>query len=251
METQEGTPVEETTVQEPEATPEASTVAEEEELTLPSDVEEFTLPEKFEGKSAEEIARAYVELEKFKGKPDEPVQSDPVKGTQEPAEGNKYINEYLREGKLSEESYEALEKDGVSKQEVDDRLGYESYKQQKSVDDFVKPIGGIENFTKMDAWTKDNLEVEEINEIAEAMNSSSKLGKQAIIKDLYRRYQEAEGEVTPEEFGVHTNEAQQVATKGYAAEHEFQKDLSDKRYGVDRSYTQAVERKIAATKGEW
>ena len=59
----------------------------EEAPTLPSDATEFTMPEKFAGKSAEEIAKSYLELEKFKGGGQESTEgaepSEPEEGKQE------------------------------------------------------------------------------------------------------------------------------------------------------------------------
>ena len=229
---------------------------EEVDSSLPSDQVDFTMPDKFEGKSAEEIAKAYVELEKFKAaKGEAPEVEAPTKEpTLEPengVKGNKYYDEYQSTGGLSDESYAELEAQGINKADANDRLEFEAYKAKKQVDELVTDIGGIEEFTAMDEWAKTNMDPTEVAQIAEEMQKASTFGKKAIIKEVYSRYKATLGGGEPQGDVVHTNEAQTTVSKGYADELEFQTDLQDPRYGNDRLYTQAVEKKIARTKVTW
>jgi len=237
-----------TEVQEPEVGVQENV---EEVVTLPSDVEEFTMPDKFAGKSAEEIAKSYMELEKFKGAKDAGTEPTEEAASTEPEGGKKgtdYLKEYQESGGLSDESYKELAEKGIDKAEADDRMEFEAYKSKKSVDELVSVIGGVEEFTAMEEWAKGALEETKISEYAQELAKASKYGKQAILKDLYSQYKGSQGGDEISSDVVHTNQAQTVVTKGYASQHELQADMSDKRYGTDRSYTQAVEAKLSKSK---
>ncbi len=236
------------TVQEPEATPEGTTNEQSEEVQLPSDVDSFELPEKFKGKSAEEIAKAYVELERMKkvsteNPPTEetPPQEPPKEGGEEDIDSTQLFQEFNEKGDLSEETYKKLEEKGYKREEVKDRLEFEQYKQKKAIDELVEPIGGIEEYTKMSDWFNTTAPEEEKASFMKELEAAGPLARRALIKDLYAKYQSVEAS----DGTIHTNEPQYKPTKGYASQHELQKDLSDKRYGIDRSYTSAVEEKMA------
>ena len=247
--TTEGAPnVEEGTVQEPQAVSEENPSTEEPEVQLPSDVEEVEIPEKFQGKSVEEIVKAYQELEKKLGAPKEeqpPEQPKPEEGNPEEGgiNGAEVFQEYIEKGELSEETMSKLKELGYKEEEVLDRLEYEKYKQEKAISSLVEPIGGFEEYTKMQQWANENVDPSELKQFNEEFAAAGEMAKKAMLKDAYARYKAA---ISGEEVNLlHTNEPQQVATKGYTSQHELQKDLSDPRYGIDRSYTQEVEKKLA------
>ncbi len=238
-----------TTVQEPQVGVQGNVNEQTEEtLTLPSDTVEFSMPDKFEGKSAEDIARAYVELERLKGTQST---SEGEQAAEEAPEGqeedNKYMTEFLETGELSKESYAELLEQGVTKEQVDDKLEYERYKSKKAVDEIVGVVGGIENYNAMEEWTQEAYTDEQRQAFVTEFQASGDIARQAMLRDTYSQYISAQEGSTV----IHTNESQVVQGKGYTSEHEFQSDISDKRYGTDRSYTQAVEAKMAKTKGEW
>lgn len=237
-------------VLEPEVGPQGS-VEEEVETVLPSDVEEFVMPEKFEGKTAEEIARSYIELEKFKGSKGETPTAEVETTTEEAPQGDPYVAEFLNTGELSEESYAALEAEGQTRADIDDRMEFEAYKSKKAVDELVEVIGGIENFTAMDEWAKTAFEPEQMESYSKELAGASKFAKQAILKDLYGQYNASLNGEAPSTDVIHTNERQTSVVKGYKSQHELQADMSDPRYGSDRSYTQAVEAKLAKSKIDW
>lgn len=218
--------------------------------SLPSDTEDFVIPEKFAGKSVEEIAKAYVELEKFKASKGEvpPTEEAPAPQAEEaPAEGgNKYYDEFITKGELSEESYVELEKAGHSREEVTDRMEYEQYKQQKSINDVVSVIGGLEQYQAMEAWAIDNMSETDRATFVQEFQGASNFTKKALLKDMYSQFK---GGNVPDM--VHTNESQYKTGKGYSAEHEFQADIADPRYGTDKSYTKAVEEKMGRTTAKW
>ena len=224
----------------------ADEVTEETTNGLPSDTEEFVMPDKFQGKSAEDIARAYTELEKFKGNtPTEP--EDEAEEPNPESEGNKYLDEFNKTGELSEESYEELLKQGVAKEDIDERLEYEKYKVQKRVDEVVDVVGGLEEYQAIEEWAADAYSEEDRASFVSEFQGASDFAKKAMLRDLQSQYKATlEGGDQ-----IHTNEPQGVKGGGYTSQHDLQKDMADRRYGNDRSYTQAVEAKLAKTKGDW
>ena len=248
QETIEGTQeVEQTLPNEVETGP--ADEVQEEEVTLPSD-DTFEIPEKFKGKSAEEIARAYVELERLKQK-DTPEPQQEEGQTEEPEEEepttNKYLEEFYAKGELSEESYNELLEQGYTKEDIDEALDYEKYKLEKQTKEMADVVGGVENYAAMEQWATEFYPEEERAEFVKEFTQAGKLAKQAMLRDLYNQYQAntTGGDV------VHTNEPQRVRQGGYTSQHELQKDMSDPRYGTDRSYTKMVEEKLARSKVDW
>lgn len=242
--TVEATP--EVVVETPNADPvlEPQVPPEEAPTPLPSEVGEFTMPEKFAGKSVEDIAKAYVELEKFKNGGETPTPT-PAPETPTPTEEpNKYYQEFVEKGELSEESFVELEAAGHTREDINDRLGYEKYKQTQKVNQVVDVIGGIENYQAMEAWATDNVVDAERTEFTTEFTNASDYVKKVMLKDMYARFQA--GTATPKTPDViHTNESQYTISKGYESQHALQADMADPRYGTDRSYTQAVEAKVA------
>jgi len=238
---------EETPVSQPEATPEVDTSTEESEVTLPSDVDNFEIPDKFKGKSAEEIAKAYVELERMKqgGVNEQGIEGETPPESNEEAQEEQpnYFQEYLESGTLSEESLAELEKQGYKREEVIDRLEFEKYRQEKAIAELVEPIGGIEEYTKLNEWAKDNIPEEDLIAFTQEFQAAGPMARTAMLKDAYSLYKQSIGE--PYDGIIHTNEPQSAPAKGYTSQAELQKDMSDPRYGIDRSYTQEVEKKLS------
>ena len=233
-----------------EAVPQPQTPSEETPQGLPSDAVEFTMPDKFTGKSAEDIARAYVELEKMKAggetpPPETPPAETPPPETPAPEEPNKYYQEFIEKGELSDESFKELEDAGYAKEDIQERLEYEKYKQDKRINSVVEDIGGIENYQAMEAWATENVGDEERAQFTAEFANASDYVKKVMLKDMYGKFQ---ADVKEGGDIIHTNESQYTVTKGYTSQHELQKDMSDPRYGNDRSYTQAVEAKLAKSK---
>ena len=110
------------------------------EVELPSEVSSFEMPEKFKGKTAEEIAQSYIELEKLKAKKEGEGEQVPPNDETPPQETppnteesvDSYFKEYAENGALSEESYQALADKGYSKEQVDEQIDFYNYKQEKA-----------------------------------------------------------------------------------------------------------------------
>jgi len=229
-----------------------------EEAVLTSEQEVFEIPEKMQGKSKEEIAKMYVELEKMKAKQAEVEQEggDEVstEETQEEvteevpeekaAEYQKYVDSYEKNGTLSETEYAELEKAGYTKEQVDSEIEYQNYKKDKALNDVLEPLGGgTDKFKEVSAWAAENKTPEEIKAFNEALNGSGKLAQQALLKGLYAEFSTNNAEDTT----VHTNSTQTTPSKGYSTESEFFADLGNPAYNTDPTYNKKVQEKLSKT----
>ena len=229
-----------------------------EEALLPSDTTEFEIPEKFQGKSLEDVIKSYQELEKMKvTKQEEEVvpkateeKEEAPKDDKPTGEYDKYIQSFEEKGELSEDDYAELEKAGHSREEIDKTIEdyklqkeFQEYKQEKALMEVLEPLGGgTEKFKEVAMWANANKPAEEVAEINAELARAGKLAQQALLKTLYAEY-EAAGE---EEASVlHTNSSQATPNKGYSTQEEFFKDIGSAEYKNNPKYRAAVEAKMA------
>ncbi len=229
-----------------------------EAVELPSEQQEFKMPDKFEGKSAEDIAKAYVELEKFKAKQAEEKevvqesQEEKPKGeeTSDTTEFNKYVESFEKNGELSEEDYAELEKAGYNKEVVDKEIDnykqikeFNEYKAEKQLNELIEPLGGgKDKFKEVAVWANESKTPEEVKAFNEALASVSKVAQQAMLKGLYSEYDAAgkeEGQV------LHTNSGISRPTEGYKTQEAFFKDRDSEEYENNPKFRAAVEAKMA------
>lgn len=272
---------EEAIVDEAQASQEKSTVLSEDEVqatlseetpeadvSLPSE-DNFEMPDKFQGKSAEEIARAYAELEKMKGQPeaDEPKAEE----TTEQKDDSEFVNPMLEEGRpedskdvpadkfaslvdeydengsLSEDSYKALEELGYDKNFVDEKIDYINYKREKEADTVLEPYGGTEAFKDVSAWAAANFSEEQLQNINLQLASGNKQTQDAVLSSLFMGYKQSVKTDAPKDVTLHTNQPQTTRTEGYSTKSEYLKDAKDPRYEKDTGYRKQVEQKMLKT----
>ena len=103
------------------------------------------LPEKF--KNAEDLAKAYSELEKKQSEPVQPTCEDKTyenETTPEPMD--KFYSEYQEKGQLSEQSYEELNKMGLNKDLVDGYIAGQEAIANNDVQAVHNLVGGADNY---------------------------------------------------------------------------------------------------------
>ena len=245
--------VEQSEVLAPEEVEQVLSGEEETNVELPSDKEEFQVPEKFQGKSQEEIIKAYLELEKMKSNPTEEGKGgdqenlqegeepspDKTEDTKENIDVSKYEEKYWSEGGLSDDDYAELEKAGFTKEQVEQEIEFREWKREKALKDVLEPLGGgMEKFKEVAQWIAQNRDPEEVKEINLALATTPKVAQQALLKTLYAEYDSANN------GPIHTNNPQTTPTKGYANESEFFSDISKPEYTTDKNYAKAVEKKL-------
>jgi hypothetical protein len=226
-----------------EATPPAAPV----EATRPS-----WLPEKF--KSAEDLAKAYSALESKLGssgeeKPSQPDEkpADPlaIKPT-EPAPDNdsfvdKFSEEFMSNGKLSDESYQALASKGYSKKMVDGFIAGQQAILQQSRNQIFKEVGGENTYNEIISWASQNLSKGEIEAYNKAVSSQDWSSIQFAVNGLKARF---DGNKSPKLVQGQTGNTRE----GFASRAELAKAVSDPRYKNDPAYRRKVEEKLSVSR---
>lgn len=251
---------------------------EEEEATLQlyekgrqqQEEEQAVLPEKFKGKSAAEIARAYLELEKklgqkgaevpeTEGKQEQEEASSPsedVSPQEEETEAFLALKEaseayYANDGKIDQAVLEKLH------QLPSDQLVEAYLKLQANVPvakpisdeqalEIVKEVGGQELYNQALAWAADNLTDAEKASYDQVVQSGNLAATRFAVEALTRRYKDAEGfDGQPLNGGKSLRQNSRV--KPYRSEAELRRDLSDRRYQEDPAFRIDVEERLAAS----
>jgi hypothetical protein len=240
------------------------------DLSLPSE-SEFEMPDKFKGKSAEEIAKAYAELEKMKAQK-QPEETDTEQETTQPeTDDSEYINPMLEEGRpegskdvpvdrfaamldeydangeLSADSYKELEGLGYNKEFVDEKIDYINYKREKEADAILEPYGGAEEFKKVSAWAAENFSEQQLQNLNMQLASGNKATQDAVLSSLFMGYKQSNKSEAPRDVTLHTNQPQATRTEGYSTKSEYLKDAKDPRYDRDPGYRKMVEQKMLKT----
>lgn len=221
----------------PETTPQTTSQSSSEERPA-------WLPEKF--KTAEDLAKAYGELEKKQGaKPEAPSQKTDATPADAPTDSQqielaKYQKEFSETGKLSEDSLKDLEKKGISRDVVD--FYTKSFATQTAGPD-LSVVGGEDAFKEIANWAKANLSQAEIDAYNEGLRSGP-AGSRFALLDLKTKFQEAVG-VEPHLVGGKSTSVE----PGYRSIAEMEKAMADPRYEKDPAYRNDVYRKLERTKG--
>jgi hypothetical protein len=140
--------------------------------------------------------------------------------------------------------YDKFEELGIPSSVVD---GYADniYKEQTEFTNKVYELaGGQEEFVKIKDWAEDgNISQAELDAIGE-LPFDAMLGAMQGIK---ARYDQAIGknETNPKKI---TGNQKQTSGSSYTSQEDYLKDVADKRYGQNRAYTEAVERKYSNSK---
>ena len=211
------------------------------------------LPDKF--KSPEDLAKAYLELEKKIGKKaDEPVKTptETSKAT-ESTEGvtaakevigvqafDEYSKEFLDAGSLSDESYQKLEAKGFGKDIVDSFIRGQQALVTGQINEVYNAVGGQEQYQGMIQWAEDALSAEEVSTFNELINSGNHQQTLLAVRGLQSRYQNQNK--SPKLLGGAPATSNNI--QAYRSTAELVAAMSDPRYKVDPAYRRDVERRL-------
>lgn len=199
------------------------------------------LPEKFN--SAEELAKAYGELEKAYSSKQPTEEAQPV--TQQEAEQatglslDSYYNEFAENGKLSDDSYKKLEASGLPKDLVDSYIEGQTAISDNHVRQIQSVAGGDGEYEKITTWASENLPEAEVNTFNKVVEKGTVEEAMMAVSGLKARYDNTVG-VTP------TLIQGQVAApqSAFQSTAEIVSAINDPRYKEDSAYRSNVEAKI-------
>lgn len=225
------------------------------EVILPSDEVAFEMPEKFAGKTAEEIAKSYIELEALKNKsteeepPKEQQDEEPPKD--DATNTTDLIEEYASRGTdLTEEDYQVLEEKGYSKRQVDlYKAGYQAEMAQKATALLESAGTTADEASEAANWARENWSDERVAQYNAAIEAASPDIQVTMIQMLTEQFRSAPKEAQQEQ-PLHSNQAPTQSNKGYTSMEQLIADQSDPRYdqrsfSFDPAFYNAVRAKAA------
>ena len=150
-----------------------------EKQTSDQEVRPNWLPEKFA--SAEDLAKAYGELEKKMSAPKEEVAESTEEAPQEVQQLDKYYEEYTENNELSDKSYTELEGMGLSRDLVDGYIAGQKALADNDVATIHNVVGGQDNYANLLDWSAKNLSQSEKDAFNDTIdNGSTEQVKQAV-----------------------------------------------------------------------
>ena len=202
------------------------------------------LPEKFE--SAEQLAKAYGELEKKMGgnetqeAPEQPV-------TQEQAEEatgiqlDKFYDEFADKGELTNESYDELSKQGLNKDLVDSFIAGQNAIAEQQTFQMHATVGGKESYDAMVNWASENLSETESKAFNAIMDKGNKDEMSLAINGMNSRYKSAVGANEPRTI---RGTAPKVNADVFKSTYEVAEAINNPKYSKDTFYRKQVEDKL-------
>ncbi len=221
-------------------------------------------------KSAEEMAKAYGELESKLGQQteeaDEEVseevseevtqdtESEEVIEGETPAQQaaiSKATEDFFNTGEITEESYEELSKAGISKEIVDEyKANYQAaqelneLKMNMTANKIKESVGGEENYQQMTKWAKGNISDEEQKSYNDAVESGDIGLINLAVSGLYSKYSESNSIPPSQQLkGMSAPSSPQ----GFSNSREMSQSMQDPRYGNDAAYTKSIRDRVAAS----
>lgn len=221
------------------------------------------LPEKF--KSAEDLAKAYSELEKKLGSRTPPESTEKAQDGKEAPEGtdlpdaeetarkaaenaglnfDEMSSRYWEKGTLDDSDYQALEKSGIPKNIVDQFIAGQEALLNTTRQGVFNAVGGEDTYNSMTSWAADNMSDSEIDAYNKAVNSGDMNMAMMAVKGLQARFTAAEGfEPTRQIKGANSKPTANV----YRSLAELEADINNPKYKSDPAFRKDVERKLASS----
>lgn len=199
--------------------------------------------------SAEELERAYLELERKmgqQGQQQQQQQQTPL--TEEKAaelvqnaglDIDSMTNFYTQNGQLSEDHYAALEKAGIPRTFVDQYIDGVEASANQMRDNIMSKVGGAEAFQGMAQWAQANLPAAELQAYNRAVESMDMTVVENAVLGLAYRYQQEMGR-DPQLLGGGV-----AAPSAFQSVAQLVEAMKDPRYEKDPAYRKEVEGRLA------
>ena len=213
------------------------------------------LPEKFE--SAEDLAKAYGELESKMGAgaeqeeqqvEEQEQEEKPEESENEFTETQKLINDaskhyYENGGEIPDETYEALEKAGINRELVERfKAGQEALEEGEISQ--IKGSAGDE-YDAMSDWAGKNLDDDEFSAFNEVVNNGTVQQAKLAVKGLFARYKSDVGATGPK---LVTGGTTGSSTMPFNSMQEVSRFMQDPKYkSGDKAYHAELDRRLAAS----
>ena len=202
------------------------------------------LPEKF--KTAEDLSKAYTELEKqFSQKQNEPVEQEATEEAEVKSDSfsvDKYANEYAEKGELSNNSYNELAKQGLSKDLVDGYIAGQKSIADTQTSQIQEVAGGQQQYGELINWASQNLSEAEQQSFNDLTETGSIDQIKLAVQGLMTRAGMTNSPVQQEMLQGDVNN---VSVDQFNSVQQVTDAMNDPRYEKDPVFRKEVERKLA------
>ena len=210
------------------------------------------LPEKFD--SAEAMAKAYGELESKMGaganEEEQQTEEQPkAEEVDEPTAAAQTLIEdasvefFENEGKLKEETYEALANAGLSRELVDNFAKGQAALNELESTQIQSAANG--DYDAMSEWAGKSLSDNEMNAFNEVVNNGTVDQAKLAVSGLYARYQAENGGSQPK---LVTGKTTGTSTMPFQSMQEVSRAMQDPRYkSGDKAYHADIDRRLAVS----
>ena len=222
-------------------------------------------------KSVEELEKGYQELQKRFSQGDEPDDSATIEtedesedspepnadGTiptddeaEEAAEAagldlDSVLSEFGENGEVSDETYDRLSEQGMSRKDVDAYLAGQSALADRFLNGLKESVGGDETFRNILSWARDGLDKDEARAYNRAVESGDAATAKMLLRGMKSAY-EADTGTDPNLVGGE-NTPGATGVKPFNSNSEVVKAMSDPRYDTDAAYRREVEKRLAVS----
>ena len=149
-----------------------------------------------------------------------------------------FFQEFERDGKLSDESFTALEELGVSRQLAEGYIGSNVQLAERQTEDLIAAVGGKEQYSQMQAWAAGNQTPEANIAFNKAVQGFDPEARVDAVEGLYEAWSTANG-IAPASTPAAADQAYS-GPKAYASEQEFYADMKTAKYKSDPAYRLAA-----------
>ena len=226
--------------------PSGQETTEEEEVEQQEEEKPEWLPEKF--KTPEELAKAYAELEKERGKESKPNDEEEGKAEEDNPNVSKAIQDasdaFYSDKGLTEDNYKALEEAGIPREFAEAYVKGQQAMMEADAASIRDSVGGADNYEAMTEWAKESLPSEEVNSFDEIMTTGSKDAAQLAVKGLYARYLSEGG---GSDVNIAKGGTSKAAITPFNSVAQVTEAMKDSRYELDPAYRAEVERRISVS----
>ena len=202
------------------------------------------LPEKF--KNAEELSKAYTELEKqFSGRQKEETKPEEVKEEVQQKGLEKFYSEFAETGALSENSYSELAKQGLDKGLVDSYIEGQKLVAETNTKNIQSVAGGSEKYQELVNWASKNLSKAEQDVFNNMVDSGDVEQAKFAVQGLMTK---AGATYNPNQPELFEGTSDVTSPDAYQSVSQVTDAMNDPRYDKDPAYRREVEQKIARSK---
>jgi len=202
------------------------------------------LPEKF--KNAEELSKAYTELEKqFSGRQKEETKPEEVKQEVQQKGLEKFYTEFAEKGELSENSYAELAKQGLDKGLVDSYIEGQKLVAETNTKNIQSVAGGSEKYQELVNWASKNLSKAEQDVFNNMVDSGDVEQAKFAVQGLMTK---AGATYNPNQPELFEGTSDVTSPDAYQSVSQVTDAMNDPRYEKDPAFRREVEQKIARSK---